>query len=101
MSILENPGIRQERDALPLFGTVFFAGRFSAFPQRDRLLFGCDFDGLTEQGLNFGLINTHTREKHPAEPMQFGTTSAMLKPFSQRFRLVYCLKGFRGAIREM
>jgi hypothetical protein len=36
-----------------------------------------------------------------AEPVHFGTAIAVLKSFSQYFRLAYCLKSFRGTISEM
>jgi hypothetical protein len=46
-----------------------------------------------------GLVGTHGREKHTAEPVQFGAEIGLLKSFSQFFRLVYCLKSFSSTIR--
>ena len=52
-----------------------------------------------ERSLNLGFISTNSREKHTAEPVQSGKVNALLKSFSQCFRLVYRLKSFRGTIR--
>jgi len=46
-----------------------------------------------------GLLSTHSREKHAEESVQFGTPKALLKSFSQCFRLVDYLKSFKGTIR--
>jgi hypothetical protein len=35
-----------------------------------------------------GIVRTQSREKHAAEPVQFGTPKALVKSFGQRFRLV-------------
>jgi hypothetical protein len=48
---------------------------------------------------SMGFLCSHSREKHSAEPVQFGAEIAELKSFSQCFRLVDCLKSFRGTIR--
>ena len=45
------------------------------------------------------VVSTQSREKHTAKPVQFGTEIALLKSFSQCFRLVDYLKSFRGTIR--
>jgi hypothetical protein len=41
-----------------------------------------------------GFVVTKSREKHGAEPVQFGREIALLKSFSQCFCLVDCLKCF-------
>jgi len=46
-----------------------------------------------------GLLGTHSGEKHTTEPAQSRKYAAMLKSFSQCFRLAYCLESFRGTIR--
>ena len=43
-----------------------------------------------------GLLSTQSREKHTAEPVQFGIVIALLKSFGQRFGLVDGLKSFRA-----
>src|SRR6476659_4585505 len=43
----------------------------------------CDSYGCTERSLNLALLSTQSREKHTAEPEQFGTAIAVLKSFSQ------------------
>jgi hypothetical protein len=48
-----------------------------------------------------GFVGTDSRQKHTAEPVQFGKGNTLLKSFSQRFRLVDCLKSFRGTVRQM
>jgi hypothetical protein len=62
-------------------------------------LFLCDSDGGAKRSLNLGLIRTQSREKYTAKPVQFGARIALLKSFSPCFRLVDCLKSFRGTIR--
>jgi hypothetical protein len=41
-------------------------------------------------------MSTDSREKYTADPVQFGKVNALLKSFSQCFRLAYSLKSFRG-----
>ena len=46
-----------------------------------------------------GLLSADSREKHTAEPMQFGTPPALFRSFGECFCLLNCLKSFRGTIR--
>ena len=46
-------------------------------------------------------VSTNRREKHAAEPVQFGTPPALFRSFDQCFRLLYRLKSFRGTIRKV
>jgi hypothetical protein len=47
-----------------------------------------------ERSLNFSLARSQSCEKHTSEPVQLPIAIALLKSFSQGFRLVYCLKSF-------
>jgi hypothetical protein len=53
----------------------------------------------TGLALNLELLSTQSGEKHTAEPVQSGAAITMLKSFSNCYRLVDCLKSFRGTIR--
>ena len=46
-----------------------------------------------------GLLSTQSSEKHSAQAVQFGAAITVLKSFSNCYRLVDCLKSFRGPIR--
>ena len=85
-------------------GSVFCA-RYSAqvllarFSSKTDFCSFSDSDGFAKRSLNQRLLSTDSREKNTAEPVQFGKVRALLKSFSQRFRLVYSLKSFWVAIR--
>ena len=81
--------------------TVFRVGSFGAFLYRNRLLRLCGSHGCLKCSLNLGFLSTHGREKHTAEAVEFGTNRACSKSFDQCFRLVYRLKSFGCAIREV
>jgi hypothetical protein len=48
-----------------------------------------------------GLVRTHSREKHTAEPVQFGILIASFGPFDQDVRPSYRFKSFGGTIRAV
>src|SRR5262249_22664494 len=81
-----------------LLATVFRIGCFRAFHQRNRFLFGCGPNGSAERSLYLGLITIQSCQKYTAELMQSGAAKALLKSFSQRFRLVEYPKSFSGTI---
>jgi|SRR6516165_9565283 hypothetical protein len=59
--------------------TVFCVGRFGALLERDRLLLLCCVDGSAKRSLDLALRGGHSREKHTAEPVQFGTPPTIKK----------------------
>jgi hypothetical protein len=61
----------------------------------------CDSDGFAEGSLNFDLASADGREKHATKPVQFGKPVACSRSFDESFRLVYCIKRFGDAIREV
>jgi hypothetical protein len=77
---------------------VFRVAGLGEFLYGDRFLLSCDSDGFVEQSLNLGRISAKGHEEHTAEPVQFRTPITVFKSFSERFRLVDCLKGFAGTI---
>jgi hypothetical protein len=51
--------------------------------------------------INFSFVGTHSREKHAAESVQFGTPKALFGSFGRRLSLPDDLKSFGSAIRKM
>ena len=48
-----------------------------------------------------GVVGTHSREKHTAEPVQFGRPPAVFSLFGQCFCLTYRLKSFERSVRKV
>jgi len=44
------------------------------------------------------LVSSQCREKHTAQPVQFGTPPAFFSSFGDCFRLDYCVKSFRSSV---
>jgi hypothetical protein len=74
---------------------------FCAPRQGSRPLLLGQANGGAERGLNLGLVGTHGREQHPAEPVEFGTPPTFSRYFDQCFCLVYGREGFNAAARAV
>jgi hypothetical protein len=48
-----------------------------------------------------GFVGIASRETHTAKPVEFGAPIALIKSFSEPFRLVDCLKSFKGKICQV
>jgi hypothetical protein len=64
-------------------------------------MFLCDSDGFAEGSFNLGVVGTNRRQKHTAEPVQFGRPPALFTFFGEGFCLPYRIKSFGGTIRRV
>ena len=53
--------------------------------------FAANSDGCAQRSLNVGFVGTHSREKHSAEPVQFGAPPTLSRSCNQCLCLPYCL----------
>ena len=58
---------------------------------RNRIPLLCNSDGCAQRSLNVGFVGTQSREKHSAEPVQFGTPPTLSGSCNQSLCLPYWL----------